>query len=210
MTETVAALRRDDLLEVAALIDASHASLRDLYEVSTPALDAAVATLRDAGAAGARMIGGGFGGHVLGLFPPGAVPPPAALRGATGTRRAPARRLIPKGFAERLGGSERGGVLEATDREGDRAMTISSSGHVPLLRLRGEVDIPQLGFGVFQVPPDETEEAVAEALRVGYRHIDTAAAYGNEEGVGEAIRQSGFAARRGLHHDEVLQRRPRL
>ncbi len=72
---TVAALGRDDLYEVGRLIDASHASLRDLYEVSTPALDAAAATLRDAGAVGARMIGGGFGGHVLGLFPPGAVPP---------------------------------------------------------------------------------------------------------------------------------------
>ncbi len=77
-------------------------------------------------------------------------------------------------------------------------MTISSSGQVPFLRVRGEVDIPQLGFGVFQVPPGDTETAVAEALRVGYRHIDTAAAYGNEEGVGEAIRQSG------LPRDEVF------
>ena len=48
-------------------------------------------------------------------------------------------------------------------------------------------------FGVFQTPPDETTTAVTEALRVGYRHIDTAAAYGNERGVGEAIRQSGLA-----------------
>jgi diketogulonate reductase-like aldo/keto reductase len=69
---------------------------------------------------------------------------------------------------------------------------------VPLLRLRGAVDIPQLGFGVFQVPPDETEAAVAEALRVGYRHVDTAAAYRNEEAVGEALRQSG------LQRDEVF------
>jgi diketogulonate reductase-like aldo/keto reductase len=72
-------------------------------------------------------------------------------------------------------------------------MTLSSSGQVPLLRLRDEVEIPQLGFGVFLVPPAETEAAVAEALRVGYRHVDTAAAYGNEEGVAAAYRDSGLA-----------------
>ena len=53
--------------------------------------------------------------------------------------------------------------------------------------------IPQLGFGVWQVPDDEAQVAVEEALRVGYRHIDTAAAYGNEEGVGRALRASGLA-----------------
>ena len=52
--------------------------------------------------------------------------------------------------------------------------------------------MPALGFGVYQIPPDDTAEAVAEALRVGYRHIDTAAAYGNERAVGEAIRASGL------------------
>ncbi|GAA4479110.1 aldo/keto reductase [Enteractinococcus fodinae] len=52
--------------------------------------------------------------------------------------------------------------------------------------------MPALGFGVYQIPPDETAEAVAAALRVGYRHIDTAAAYGNERAVGEAIRASGL------------------
>jgi 2,5-diketo-D-gluconate reductase A len=52
--------------------------------------------------------------------------------------------------------------------------------------------IPQLGFGVFQIEPAETAEAVAEALKVGYRHIDTAEMYGNEGGVGEAIRASGL------------------
>jgi galactokinase len=52
-------------------LDASHASLRDLYEVSTPAIERVVRELRDAGAAGARMIGGGFGGSALGLFAPG-------------------------------------------------------------------------------------------------------------------------------------------
>ena len=58
-----------------ALLDASHASLRDLYECSTPAVEVAVRALKEAGALGARLIGGGFGGHVLGLFPPGASPP---------------------------------------------------------------------------------------------------------------------------------------
>jgi galactokinase len=75
---TVSALRGGDLAGVGRLIDASHASLRDLYEVSTPAVEAAVAAMREAGAAGARVIGGGFGGHVLGLFPPGTAPPAAA------------------------------------------------------------------------------------------------------------------------------------
>jgi galactokinase len=71
----VAALADRDLPELGALLDASHASLRDCYEVSTPAVDAAVQRLHDAGAAGARLIGGGFGGSVLGLFAPGAAPP---------------------------------------------------------------------------------------------------------------------------------------
>jgi 2,5-diketo-D-gluconate reductase A len=64
---------------------------------------------------------------------------------------------------------------------------------VPTLTLNNGVAMPALGFGVFQTPPAETRTAVAEALRVGYRHIDTAAAYGNERGVGEAIAASGLA-----------------
>jgi 2,5-diketo-D-gluconate reductase A len=63
---------------------------------------------------------------------------------------------------------------------------------IPLLRLNNAVEIPALGFGVFQTPPDETIAAVEAALSVGYRHIDTAAAYGNEREVGEAIRRSGL------------------
>src|SRR3954447_6241471 len=57
--------------------------------------------------------------------------------------------------------------------------------------LNNGVQIPALGFGVFQTPPDETITAVQTALEVGYRHIDTAAAYGNERQVGEALRRSG-------------------
>lgn len=59
--------------------------------------------------------------------------------------------------------------------------------------LNNSVTIPEIGFGVFQTPPEETAIAVAEAFKAGYRHIDTAAAYGNEAGVGDAIRASGLA-----------------
>ena len=66
-------------------------------------------------------------------------------------------------------------------------------GDVPYLTLNNGVQIPQLGFGVWQVPADEAVAPVRTALETGYRHIDTAAAYGNEEGVGQAIRESGVA-----------------
>ena len=59
------------------------------------------------------------------------------------------------------------------------------------LTLNNGVEIPQIGFGVFQSKPEETVEAVRLALATGYRHIDTAAAYGNEREVGEGIRRSG-------------------
>jgi 2,5-diketo-D-gluconate reductase A len=64
---------------------------------------------------------------------------------------------------------------------------------VPTFTLNNGVEMPALGYGVFQTPPDETATAVSEALRVGYRHIDTAAAYANETGVGKAIAASGLA-----------------
>ncbi len=76
----VGALQADDLAALGQLLDASHASLRDLYGVSTPAVEAAVMLMRDAGASGARLIGGGFGGSVLGLFAPD-TPPPRGARG---------------------------------------------------------------------------------------------------------------------------------
>ncbi|KGH46900.1 oxidoreductase [Modestobacter caceresii] len=62
---------------------------------------------------------------------------------------------------------------------------------VPTITLNNGVQIPQLGFGVFQIKPEETVEATRTALEVGYRHIDTAEMYGNEAEVGEAVRQSG-------------------
>jgi 2,5-diketo-D-gluconate reductase A len=74
----------------------------------------------------------------------------------------------------------------------------TSTPHVPQIPLRGDVEIPQLGFGVFQVPPDDTAEAVVRALQAGYRHIDTARAYRNEAAVGQAVHASG------LSRDEVF------
>jgi 2,5-diketo-D-gluconate reductase A len=68
----------------------------------------------------------------------------------------------------------------------------TTSKQVPQISLRGGEQIPQLGFGVFQVPPAGTAEAVLQALSSGYRHIDTAAAYRNEAEVGQAIRASGL------------------
>jgi 2,5-diketo-D-gluconate reductase A len=63
---------------------------------------------------------------------------------------------------------------------------------VPSIQLNDGNSIPQLGFGVFQIPPEETAEAVRLALEIGYRHIDTAEMYGNEREVGEALRASGL------------------
>jgi 2,5-diketo-D-gluconate reductase A len=62
---------------------------------------------------------------------------------------------------------------------------------VPDITLNNGVQIPQLGFGVFQIAPKDTKQATLAALEVGYRHIDTAEMYGNEEQVGEAVRESG-------------------
>lgn len=69
---------------------------------------------------------------------------------------------------------------------------------IPQLTLNDGHTIPQLGFGVFQVPPDQTSETTLAAIEAGYRHIDTAQMYGNEAGVGDAVRRSG------LGRDEVF------
>ncbi len=86
---------------------------------------------------------------------------------------------------------------------------------VPTITLNNGVEIPQLGFGVYQVPPEDTEGAVRAALEVGYRHIDTAEMYGNEKGVGAGIRASGVPREEvfvtsklnnGFHaHDDALR-----
>ncbi|MDT8913804.1 aldo/keto reductase [Amycolatopsis sp. PS_44_ISF1] len=64
--------------------------------------------------------------------------------------------------------------------------------NVPEIELNNGVAIPQFGFGVFQIPPEDTAEAVRTALEAGYRHLDTAQLYDNEQGVGQGIRQSGL------------------
>ena len=60
------------------------------------------------------------------------------------------------------------------------------------VKLENGIEVPQLGFGVFQIPPQQTKESVSKAIEVGYRHFDTAQAYYNEEGVGQAISESGI------------------
>jgi 2,5-diketo-D-gluconate reductase A len=64
--------------------------------------------------------------------------------------------------------------------------------NVPTIELNDGAHIPQLGFGVFQIEPERTAEAVKAALEIGYRHIDTAEMYGNEKGVGQGIRDAGL------------------
>jgi 2,5-diketo-D-gluconate reductase A len=75
---------------------------------------------------------------------------------------------------------------------GKYVVMTASTNHIPNVTLSDGAVIPQLGFGVFQVPPQETAEAVTRALAAGYRHIDTAAAYRNEAGVGQAIHAAGL------------------
>ncbi|WP_308465697.1 aldo/keto reductase [Rathayibacter soli] len=70
---------------------------------------------------------------------------------------------------------------------------MTSSTAVPTMALNNGTHIPQLGFGVFRVDPAETQRVVSDALAVGYRHIDTAAGYNNESGVGDALAASGIA-----------------
>jgi galactokinase len=78
VVDSVEALKRGDLLRFGELLNASHASLRDQFDVSTPAVEDAVARLKTAGAIGARVVGGGFGGSVLGLMAPGTDVPDGA------------------------------------------------------------------------------------------------------------------------------------
>ena len=67
-----------------------------------------------------------------------------------------------------------------------------ANGSALTITLNNGVDIPQIGYGVFLTPPEETERAVLEAFEVGYRHVDTAQAYRNEEGVGAAVANCGL------------------
>ncbi|MBJ7472010.1 MAG: aldo/keto reductase [Solirubrobacteraceae bacterium] len=92
---------------------------------------------------------------------------------------------------------------------------MSSVSTIPNITLNDGTTIPQLGFGTWQVTGDHTAEIVQEALRVGYRHIDTAQMYGNEAGVGEGIRAAGLAREdvyitsklnNGFHEPDVADR----
>ena len=79
----------------------------------------------------------------------------------------------------------------------------------PLIELNNGIQIPQLGFGTFRVSVEETQKVTEEALAVGYRHIDTAAGYYNEAGVGAALKASGLP-RESVRDDQAPQRRPGL
>jgi 2,5-diketo-D-gluconate reductase A len=94
-------------------------------------------------------------------------------------------------------------------------VTSSPTNSVPTIDLNDGHAIPQLGFGVFQIPPGETAKAVSVALETGYRHIDTAEMYGNEKGVGDALRASGLdradvfltsKLNNGFHEPDVARR----
>jgi hypothetical protein len=74
---------------------------------------------------------------------------------------------------------------------------------VPNITLNNGVEMPSIGLGVFQTPPDETRGAVAAALGAGYRHIDTAAAYGNER---EVVRRSSWRPRSGSATTDMTRR----
>lgn len=74
-------------------------------------------------------------------------------------------------------------------------MTTAQTPQVPQIALSNDVVIPQIGFGTYMIPPDDTQRAVEEALEMGYTHIDTAAAYYNEEGVGKALAATGLAGK---------------
>ena len=86
---------------------------------------------------------------------------------------------------------------------------------VPTLELNDGHSIPQLGFGVFQIPPEDTAAATTRALEIGYRHIDTAEMYQNERGVGEAVARSGLdrsevfvtsKLNNGFHHPDEARK----
>lgn len=72
------------------------------------------------------------------------------------------------------------------------------------ITLNNGVKMPQEGYGVFQIPSEECEKCVSDALSVGYRLFDTASAYGNEEGVGATIKKSGIPREKIIHYHEAV------
>ena len=111
--QAVAALRTGEPELLGELMSASHRSLRDLFQVSTPAVEATVERLLGAGASGARLVGGGFGGSVLALLAPGLPTPPGALAGQPG----PGRPSDPRGFPSKTGRQEGSGECRNGQRE---------------------------------------------------------------------------------------------
>src|SRR5579862_7057 len=110
------------------------------------------------------------------------------------------QREVDAALGEQLRDRERD-VAGAADRENAHVHDVIVVGQftkvlgmnaIPAIKLNDGHTIPQLGFGVFQVPPPETEAATTTALSAGYRHIDTAEMYGNEGGVGDAVRAAGL------------------
>ncbi len=85
-----------------------------------------------------------------------------------------------------------GGVVSAVSRRGMGNLALMKTNEIPNATLNNGVEMPVLGFGVYQIPDEHTEQAVSDALAVGYRLLDTAASYGNEEAVGRAIANSGI------------------
>ena len=158
----VAALAAGDLPEAGRLLDASHASLRDDYDASVPAVEAVVARLKAAGAAGARMVGGGFGGSVLALLPPGSRAAAGLSRGRSGA--AGASSLTPPGAAASRSPSGcssptisspsgRANAHSEEDRRGDQHRHADPQVEVPAGRL---VDLGVRGAE----PEDEEDHAV--------------------------------------------------
>ena len=148
-----------------------------------------------------------------------------AAAGAAALRGAPARgrpALMDRGVHVAQGATRNGRGRTTASRRGPfaqhlygkRRVMTTKTDQVPRITLRGETEIPQLGFGVFQVPPEDTAEAVTRAFEAGYRHIDTAAAYQNEAEVGQAFRASGprtartSSSRRSASTPTTATRRP--
>lgn len=94
--------------------------------------------------------------------------------------------------------------LTTLARELRELTRVSTTTQIPLTTLNNGVQMPVLGFGVYQIPPEQTEQTVLQALQAGYRALDTAASYGNEEAVSRAIATSGIPRHEVFSHYEVV------
>ncbi len=94
--------------------------------------------------------------------------------------------------------------LTTLARELRELTRVSTTTQIPLTTLNNGVQMPVLGFGVYQIPPEQTEQTVLQALQAGDRALDTAASYGNEEAVSRAIATSGIPRHEVFSHYEVV------